>query len=70
MYLCNYYYIVKYATNVSATGKYIFFTGAKSTKIQGFRSKFQKSIKIVLDDEFHRNRYQNVGLSLNFQEKI
>ena len=61
--LCNY-------TDVSATGKYFFFIEAKSSKIHDFRSKFQKSIKIVLDDEFHRNRCQNEGLGLNFQEKI
>ena len=57
-------------TDVSETGKSTFVAGAKSTKIQHFRSKFQNYTEIVLVDEFHRNRCQNEGLGLHFQEKI
>ena len=39
-------------------------------KNHDFRSKFQNYTEIVLDDEFHRNRCQNEGLGLNFQEKL
>ncbi len=47
-----------------------FFILAKIQKNHDFRSKFQNYTEIVLDDEFHRNRCQNEGLGLNFQEKI
>ena len=46
-----------------------FSSGAKSTKIHGFRSKFQNSTEIVLV-EFYRNRYQNKNLGLYMQEKF
>ena len=62
--------IIGIATDVSETGGLFFFILAKIPKNHGFRSKFQNSIKIVLVDEFHRNRCQNEGLGLNFQEKL
>ena len=59
-----------YSIDVSATGKVFFFTGAKSSKILDFRSKFQNNTEIVLDDEFYRNRYQNEGPGFNLQENF
>ena len=57
------------STDISETGGYFFFNIAKSSKNHGFRSRFQKSVKIVLVDEFHRNRCQNEDKGVNFQEK-
>ena len=70
MYIFIHLFLNNDFTDVSETGGSTFVTGAKSTKNHGFRSKFQNPTEIVLVDEFHRNRCQNEGLGLNFQEKI